>query len=238
MDRVRLIWCPCKYKNSTITETGPLIRHLYLLLLLQLIFLSYSHWCVVRRCDPALPAQWSLPLLQGQRWPHCSHSNHDHPRLQGNHQGCQVIRCVTLPRAQLDKSARINPFLILLQVKLWCAAVSCLSRTSGHCVRCWEGGERHQRSKSHQLLKLVKTLVPKSMTHQHVLTVKGRLSGTEMKPVHWWGKRRAAGTGFLMRPMTCWTGFWTWIQPPGSQLLRPCTTPSSQTCKTLIIALV
>lgn len=65
-----------------------------LLINCPLAFLSYSHWRVVRWCDSALPAQWSLPVLQGRRWPRRPHSNHDNTRLQRNHQGCQVIRCV------------------------------------------------------------------------------------------------------------------------------------------------
>lgn len=47
-----------------------------------------------------------------------------------------------------------------------------------------------------------------------------------------WVRGIRAGTGFLMKPTTFWTSCWTWTLPPGSQLLRPCSTPCSQTCET------
>lgn len=47
-----------------------------------------------------------------------------------------------------------------------------------------------------------------------------------------WRKTSGAGTQFLMRPTTCWTGCWTWTLPPGSQPLRPCSTHCSKTCET------
>lgn len=145
--------------------------------------------------------------------------------------------------------------LLFIQVRLWCAVRICLGKTSGRCVRRWEGGGRHQMMKSHHFLKPTKTPPQRSkMIRQHIVPLKKHSSSTKMEQVKHqatrkiqkplaslngaqrqaarWRKMSGAGTKFLMRLTTCWTGYWTWTLPPGSQLLRPCSTHCSQTSET------
>lgn len=137
--------------------------------------------------------------------------------------------------------------LLFIQVRLWCAVGSCLGKTSGHYVRRWEGRGRYQMMRSRHFLKPTKTPPQRSkMIRQHTGPLKKHSSSTKMEQVKLhqttrkiqkplaarWRKMSGAGTEFLMRPTTCWTSCWTWTLPPGSQLLRPCSTHCSQTCET------
>lgn len=140
----------------------------------------------------------------------------------------------------------------LFQVKQWCAVGSCLVRTSGRCVRRWEDGGHHQMMRSHHFLKPTKTLLPPAVTrsrmiHQHIVLLMEQvrlsqttenihkalrsLNRTRSQTIRW-KRMSGAGTVFLMRPMTYWTGYWTWTLPQGSQLPRLCSTRCSQTCET------
>lgn len=144
--------------------------------------------------------------------------------------------------------------MISIQVRLWCAVGSCLVKTSGRCARRWGGEGRRQMMMSCHFQKLSpqgsRTVRP------HIKQLRTHSNGTKTKQIHQisrniqgrqkplsslnraqrkaarWRKRSRAGTGFPMRPTTCWTSCWTWTLPPGSQLLRPCSILCSQICET------
>lgn len=69
-----------------------------------------------------------------------------------------------------------------------------------------------------------------SRTTRNIYRAQGPIALLHRQSVRW-RKMRGAGTEFLMKPMTCWTGCWTWTLLPGSQLLRPCSTHCSQAWK-------
>lgn len=97
--------CVCGKKKGLFS---PAVTNVHYCTLPCLIILHCSHRHVVSWCDPALTAQWSLPILQGQRRPDRSYSDHDHTGLQRDHPGCQIIWCVLVFfTSELEASASL-----------------------------------------------------------------------------------------------------------------------------------
>lgn len=214
---------------------------------------------VVGRGDPALVAQRALPFFQGRRWPHCSQPNHDDPRLQRDHPGCQDIRFVFQMRfiftvilfsRDPHYGTSCNPSVF--QVNPLCAVGKFCVRTSVCCVRPWEDADRTLTMMSHPFLKRMSLLRHVETNSQRRRPHRAPQRNTQNKTTnmtlikHLYPKRsqtrtiqrqlpqrrrrmNAAGTGFRTRPTTFWTDCWTWTLPRGSQQLTPYCTRSLET---------